>query len=322
VRGGDEDLTMSDSPKGIDYASTARPFALKSLVRRGLLLRPVNRVAVGMLRLLPDYAWKRRVPAVSTAHLDLGGGQGVRLLRADRCQVAKEVFWAGGALQDSNDRLALDLAIGLSANARLFLDIGAYTGLFALAVAKRNPQLRAHAYEIVADNFVSMWENVIANDLVGRVEPRLVGLGATEGQVRVPASLGGGALASSIALDSDSADGVTIPVMPLDSLYATLEGHVVFKIDVEGFEWDVLQGGRGLIARTRPDIVCEILRRAPCIPQIEAFLDELGYRRYHITHAGLRSAERIVPVKEERDWLFTPRSRQELSALAFPMILP
>ncbi|MBL0425785.1 FkbM family methyltransferase [Ramlibacter alkalitolerans] len=304
---------------GTDYRRVATPALWKAMARRLLLTPAINRPVVMALAPLQAAEWKRRIPVVGAATLRLGNDRSVVLQKAERCQVAKEVYWGQGHLHGAADRLALQLAITLSADADTFLDIGAYTGLFALAVARENPRIQCDAYEIVPDNYVLMWENTIRNNLVARVHPRLVGLGAAKGTLKVPGSFGSGALASSVALDSVAADGVDIPIAALDELYAGYASKMVMKIDVEGFEWEVLRGGRQLIARVKPDMVCEVLRRAPNVPEMEAFLRQVGYNIFHISDAGLRPADRIVPVKLERDWLFTTRSASELQARGFPL---
>jgi FkbM family methyltransferase len=249
-------------------------------------------------------------------------GATIVLQKAERCQVAKDLYWGGGRLESEADRLALDLALRLSRDADLFLDVGAYTGLFALAVARLNPRVHCDAYEIVPENYLLMWENTIHNNLVERVHPKLLGLGAARSTLKVPSSLGAGVLASSVALDSVAADGTDIPVAPLDDVYAGFDGRMVMKIDVEGFEWEVFRGGRELVARVKPDIVCEVLRRAPNVPEMREFLLTMGYHIFHITAEGLRPATQIVPVKHERDWLFTTRSAEALQALAFTVLPP
>jgi FkbM family methyltransferase len=242
------------------------------------------------------------------------------MLRADRCDIARELFWGNGHLHSPCDRLSLDLAAGLSADSDLFLDIGAYTGLFALAVARQNGHIRCGAFEIVPENFQLMWQNTIANNLVTRVMPKLLGIGACNGSVKVPSSLGCGTLASSVALDSEAPDGVTIPVAVLDDLYAEFNGKMVIKIDVEGFEWQVFHGGQELLRRVRPDIVSEILRKAPKVPEMQDFLHSVGYRIFHITSSGLVLSKNILPVKNERDWLFTIRTSEELKALGYSVL--
>jgi FkbM family methyltransferase len=304
---------------GTDYVALSRPSATKRLLRKLLLLPWINQPLTQALVRIPGMPWKRRLPVLGTSKLELSGhAQTVGLLRADRCQVAKEVYWGKGKLVLPADRFALDLAIRLGASSSLFLDIGAYTGMFAIAVARSNPGVRCDAYEIVPENFQLMWANVILNDLVQRVSPFLIGLGSQAGVLRVPASLHSGVLASSVALDAISESGIEIPISTLDEQYKDFRGRLTLKIDVEGFEWAVFQGGEKLIRRVMPDMICEVLRRTKHVLSMQDFLVDCGYRLIHITNAGLRPLPCIVAARDERDWLFTNRSDQELKALGLP----
>ena len=184
-------------------------------------------------------------------------------------------------------------------------------------MARCNPKVQCYAYEIVPENFICLWENVIANDLAGNVFPQLTGVGRRKGVITAPMTLGMGLLASSVALDSVSDDGVHIPVERLDDLHASFLGRAMMKIGVEGFESDVFHGGADFIRRVRPDIICEVLRRAPDIPGVTTLMKDNDYTFYHITNGGLIARPEIIPLKEERDWFFTHRGADELRARGF-----
>jgi FkbM family methyltransferase len=286
-----------------------------------LAFRPVNTLLVKILGRFSGIRWRSRIPVIGgVARLSTGSTGVVEFVNTDRCGIARELFWNDGELELPCDRLALEIAMSFSAEVDLFLDIGTYTGLFALAVARRNPSIISHAYEIVPENFLYLWENVFQNDLVTRVEPRLIGLGEKQGLIRVPMSFGPGVLASSVALDSDPDKGILIPVNTLDGLYGDCKSRVMMKIDVEGFEWAVFRGGQDLLSRQRPDIICEVLRGAPNIPEMQEMLGTLGYNFFHIKHNGLSKQDTIRPARLERDWLFTIRSENGLRSLGFPII--
>jgi hypothetical protein len=66
--------------------------------------------------------------------------------------------------------------------------------------------------------------------------------------------------------------------------------------------------------------VSEILRKAPKVPEMQDFLHSVGYRIFHITSSGLVLSKNILPVKNERDWLFTIRTSEELKALGYSVL--
>jgi len=307
--------------KMTDYGKSMQR-ALPKRLAIWLLEKPwINALVVGAVRATtsaPTAPWRERLPVMrGTGTLALPDGQVIDMLNPARCNVAREIWWHDGKMAHEADRAALELAISLARDADIFLDIGSYTGLFALSVVRCNPAIRSVAFEIVPDNFLLLWQNVIHNDMVGRVAVMFTGAAGEPGTIRVPVALEAGVLPSSVALDSATPDGIEIPVDSIDRMIGTREDKVVIKIDVEGFEWSVLTGARGLIESTRPDIICEFLTRAPDIQAIIDYLAPLGYAFYRITGAGLVHSDAIVPVKTERDWLMTTRQSAELKAMGW-----
>jgi len=79
------------------------------------------------------------------------------------------------------------------------------------------------------------------------------------------------------------AESLTVPAITLDSYCHSNDIRPdVIKIDVEGAELLVLQGGRAVLGSCKPVILCEVHTRhlANCggsPQQFERFVDELGY---------------------------------------------
>ena len=304
-----------------DYSETRRRPLPKRVAIWFLETPWINAPLVAILRGFKGAAWRHRVPVMrGVGRIALSNGASVEMRNPARCNVAREIFWHDGELPDAADRSALELAIALSRDAEHFLDIGSYTGLFALAVARCNSGVHCHAFEIVPDNFLLLWQNVIHNDLVQRINVMFKAAGEAPGAIRLPVSLEAGVLPSSVALDSATPDGIEVPVDSIDRMLETRKGPVVIKIDVEGFEWSVLSGARDLIEATRPDMICEFLTRAPDIPAVVDYLGSLGYSFYRITGAGLVHSDTIIPVKTERDWLLTTRPAAELDRLGWTVL--
>lgn len=139
----------------VSYTKQSRRGLLWRTARTLMMAPGINYVLVEVLTRIP--AARRmasRIPVVNrNTNPSLTGDERVVLLDTGRCQIAKEVFWSGGQLEKPSDRLALDAAIKLTNPEGIFLDVGAYTGLFALSVARAHSGVTAYAYEIVPENY-------------------------------------------------------------------------------------------------------------------------------------------------------------------------
>lgn len=279
-------------------------WGIKPMARDLLVVPPINALAIGLAR-MTSASWAGRLPVNrrAVAFRTLTGDE-VRLLDPVTDQVARELFWHDGKLSGRGDQLAMTALEYMAAESSLFLDIGAYTGLFALVAAKVAPAVKAVAFEIVPDNYILLSSNIVENDLIGRVEARLMGVGPGPGELVMPRSTGMSSRLTSLSLNSTFAEGVRIPVDSLDNLYADHPGLLSMKIDVEGFEAQIFAGGARVLAR-KPDMICEILRNRG--EEVEAMLKPLGYRFWRFTDDGLKPETEIRGVRGERDWLFTAR---------------
>jgi hypothetical protein len=82
----------------------------------------------------------------------------------------------------------------------------------------------------------------------------------------------------------------------------------VIKIDVEGFEDQVLKGASRLVRECLPDIICEVLPFAEeSTRAISAMLGPLGYRWFCFEDDDLKAREHLEPLSRMRDWLLTCR---------------
>lgn len=238
----------------------------------------------------------------------LQSGSYVTLANTLNDVVAKDIYWGNGHPKSAAVWRALRLTEILGTMSGTFLDVGSYSGVFALVSARANPNISAVAFEIVPENFFLLIRNTVENDLIANVTPLLLGVGSHQTSFRVPISLGLASYASSISLLSEFESGVEVPVSTLDVLTSGRSGPFAMKIDVEGFEASVFEGGRGFIQREKPDIICELLFGAKRIEEIFSFLNSLEYRFFLITDEGFSQRSELFPDIEFRDWLFSPRS--------------
>jgi FkbM family methyltransferase len=208
-----------------------------------------------------------------------------------------------------------DIFLELGNNSGHFLDIGANMGFYSLALAAENKNLFVSSFEPQPDVFKKLRTNIELNDLQNRIKPINMGLGNQKDELTmyVPKFTGTGG-ASFKNLHKDEGDAVEI-IVPVDSLDTLETGEIdLIKIDVEGFELNVITGASALVARSKPTIMAELLRKwmKPFghSPQMFLeYLDGLNYRCFAINSEGLVEITQIDEETAETNFIFVHNSR-------------
>lgn len=280
-------------------------FGGKRLIKGVVALVPgYNRMMRWVVDRMPDRAWVRRIPVANQDVMVHVGGQALWMVRPDRCEIAKQMFWTRGVRAPAEDAVALELFASFAPDASLVLDIGSNTGLFAMAAAKSNPGARVIGFDILPEAIELFFANIIRNDLC-RIVPMLRGVGAPGAVFRAPVRVGGSALPSSLSTDTRFEAGVDVPIESLDSLLPLWDrrGKVLIKIDVEATEHDIFENGLCFLDTCQPTMICELLMRAQ-VARFQELLASRGYRFYVITDRGLQRRDALVPDRRYKDWLF------------------
>jgi FkbM family methyltransferase len=286
-------------------------FGLKRVIARLLAAPAVNPVVRSLAELMLPAAVAQRMPLNKTSvAYRLDDGSSVVLLEPLHDAVARDIWHGKGKPTLAAERHKLRIFEEIAKTSQTCLDIGSYAGFFALVAARANPALRSIAFEIVPENYLLILRNILANDLVDRVDARLRGLASVRGSQKIPRAFGGVSHLSSVSIGSVFDEGVNIPLSTLDDEMPNAAGPVLIKIDVEGFEAEVFRGGEKFLRAHEPDIICEILPGAwEACKFISDMLLPLGYQFYCFEHDGLERA----PLKTRpgmRDWLFTTKPRE------------
>jgi FkbM family methyltransferase len=283
-------------------------YGVKKHVKRLVALRLPHAVLRGVVRFAPRLRRSGRLPAPARLGEVEGEARGNRfvMLRPDRCIVAKELYWGGGRRPSPQDHLAVELFAAAAERSEVVLDIGAYTGIFTVVGARANPELEAHAFEIVPENFRALFDNCVRNDVLDRVTLHHVGVGAPGAAIRVPGRSAGSALPDFYSRNLRFDAGVRVRLVSLDSLVDRIPpgARVTVKIDVEGTEDEVLRHGRAFLDAFRPRILCEVLPGVADAPALESLLASHGYRFHLVRDRDLLPSPRIEPDERFRDWLF------------------
>ncbi|WP_338429760.1 FkbM family methyltransferase [Synechococcus elongatus] len=299
-----------------NYSKIIRPTFVKQLALEALNIRLVNALVTQSLRPFRQLGWRSRIPVKRAfSKLPLQRDLSIEMLDPSRCVIAREIWWHNGYLSSKADQNTLNLAISLAQDVDYFLDIGSYTGLFSLSIAKCNRQVKCLAYDIVPENFSLCFRNIIHNNLAHQVSISFKGIGSSKSLITVPRIPRKGSLPSSIAIDSHSCDGTVVEIDTLDSLIKFSGLKFLIKIDVEGFEDSVIRGGASLISECKPDIICEFLTRSKGLRYIGNFLKDNGYNFFRISNKTLVQSENIEPIKSERDWLLTTKNIEDVQTI-------
>jgi FkbM family methyltransferase len=171
------------------------------------------------------------------------------------------------------------------------VDAGANTGVYALAVAATRPDASVVAFEPSPTVVEQCRTNVRANGFEDRVDVRAVGLGSEAGEATFYRStydeLGSFNAGNAGAWEASVEEAVSVPVATVDGLVADGEmpppDHL--KVDVEGFEHEVLAGARETLRRHRPVVYLEVhdvpdaeVTRADHEAALADLLRSCGYR--------------------------------------------
>jgi FkbM family methyltransferase len=142
----------------------------------------------------------------------------------------------------------------------VLFDVGANCGFYALTMCERRPALRARCFEPHPATFRRLQQNIAANRAENRVQAVQAAVGAAPGQCEMKISRASsmGVVAASPLQLRDSAqrpletESMIVPMLTLDE-FAERENlwPDLIKVDVEGFEPEVLRGASRCLARAR-----------------------------------------------------------------------
>ncbi len=199
----------------------------------------------------------------------------------------------------------LKLIPWLARRDRVSLDIGANKGVYSFALLKHSAEV--HAFEPQPKLFA-----VLERWARGRVHLHQVALSNVSGQAQllVPRTRRGwsnqGASLSAVKVCGEH-QTLSVPAVRLDDLGLTNVGFI--KIDVEGFEQEVLEGAARLLARDRPTLLVELEEKHTRVP-LETMVANIcahGYRCYALVRGALTPFGRIDLARHHR----SPKARAD-----------
>jgi len=212
-----------------------------------------------------------------------------------------------------------DMMENLVADGDTFFDIGANIGWYSINIAASRRATQVHAFEPIPTTYAELNKNIALN-APSRIAPHNFGLSDKRGEFTFFYHPEGSGNASAVNV-SGRADIHTAQcqVRTLDDYTAETGTRVDFiKCDVEGAELLVFKGGAQTIARDKPVVLSEILRKWSAKfdydpNEIFTLFRGLGYRAFTVKGGQLRPfGEMTLETVETNFFFLHPEKHQEL----------
>lgn len=183
-----------------------------------------------------------------------------------------------------------------------FVDVGANIGLMSIFVASRFPEAVIHAFEAHPETMDILKQNLSINQL-SWVYPNAFALGNEEGEFMIYTDHGKNRGGASLISPDVLTEGFEIPVRRLDNL--NLNKIEMIKLDVEGYELEVLKGAEQTIRRDHPVLIVEVsagrVNKRSLSHEIFDFIQGVGsYKIYKLKGGKERrsSLEEVLSYKD------------------------
>ena len=171
----------------------------------------------------------------------------------------------------------LNIIKDLVSKNQISIDVGANLGLFTYFMARHSK----HVYAFEPNPYpLRNLKNVVDKNVT--ILPIALGSSNGKANLKIPRNIKGWSSNGASLGDKDYGDGMLFEVQcrKLDSL--KIENIGLIKIDVEGFETDVLKGAENIIKKQKPTMIIEnetIYKKGSTNVLFEA-MREYGYEKY------------------------------------------
>ena len=178
---------------------------------------------------------------------------------------------------------------------RHIVEVGAHHGIYTLPMSQMvGPEGCIIAYEPSPANAMALHANLSLNGITN-VEVVMKALGASAGKVDF--NRNGSAVISRKETRLSEVDQIVVPVVALDD---QIEGPIdLLKIDVEGFEGEVLKGCSRLL-ESRPCLVLEI--HNPFLPAFDSSFDQIARMAHLDEYEGFVYDNQSIDLQHLRKW--------------------
>jgi FkbM family methyltransferase len=119
----------------------------------------------------------------------------------------------------------------------LFIDIGANVGAYTI-LASSEINAKTIAIEPVPSTYKNLMDNILINNIQEKVNALNIGLGSKNGKLKFTKSFDS---VNHVATENET-DTIEVDIDTLDTILLKEQCPILLKIDVEGFETEVIKG--------------------------------------------------------------------------------
>ncbi|MEO5570924.1 MAG: FkbM family methyltransferase [Bacteroidia bacterium] len=191
-------------------------------------------------------------------------------------KIENEIFWKG--ITRWQEGVSMNYWLKACEFSNCIFDVGAYNGIYALASKAMNPNASVYAFEPVEHSYIEMRKNIEMNDF--EVHSFKLALSNQDGHAKfynvkdVESKIG--SLTPDLFVEETVFTEIETKSIATFIHENKLKKIDLIKIDVEGHEFEVLEGMKDYLKEMMPVILVEVLTDKSA-QKIQHLIDGTGY---------------------------------------------
>ena len=158
----------------------------------------------------------------------------------------------------------------------VFIDIGAHIGFYSILTSNYFKQV--YSYEPNFRNYQKLLKNIKQNKLERKIRAFNYGLGEKQQKLKgISANKGKLIQTSGFSISKNNVTGEDVSISKGDDVIKLINEDITLKIDVEGYEYNVLKGLEGTLINNNCFIQIEIWDKN--LKNVLSFLENLNYQK-------------------------------------------
>lgn len=183
-----------------------------------------------------------------------------------------------------------------------FVDAGANIGFISLHAQKCVGEKGSiTAFEAHPDTYQILKRNCELNNF-NSIDLQQVALGNTHGSIKIFDNWSINRGGASVVINSDNSEGIDVQLVKMDDYSLSPK---MIKVDVEGYELEVLKGAKQTIQKFLPELILEISqdRNQPYeLEELVDFITSLGPYEFYKFKGGKERKSKLVKINNQSEF--------------------